>query len=91
MTQTMELLDSIPECEAIEIQSGCCGMAGSFGFEKEHCDTSLAIGELSLFPAIRSQKGEFQVITQGVSCRQQIEHGTGQRALHLAEVIAQAL
>jgi FAD/FMN-containing dehydrogenase/Fe-S oxidoreductase len=91
MNQTMGLLSSIPECEATEIQSGCCGMAGSFGFEKEHYDTSLAIGELSLFPAIRSQKGEFQIITQGVSCRQQIEHGTGQRAVHLAEVLAQAL
>lgn len=91
MDQTMELLRSIPECEAIEIQSGCCGMAGSFGFEKEHFDTSMAVGELSLFPAIRSQEGEFQVVSQGVSCRQQIAHGTGKRAVHLAEVLAEAL
>ena len=89
--QTMEVLSSIPECEAVEIQSGCCGMAGSFGFEKEHYGISLDIGELSLFPAIRSQQGDFEVISQGVSCRQQIEDGTGTRAVHLAEVLAQAL
>ena len=91
MDQTIEVLNSIPQCEAVEIQSGCCGMAGSFGFEKEHYSISLDIGELSLFPAIRSQQGDFEVISQGVSCRQQIEHGTGKRAVHLAEVLAQAL
>ena len=89
--QMMEVLRGIPECEVVEIQSGCCGMAGSFGFEKEHYDISLEIGESSLFPAIRSQRGDVEIVSQGVSCRQQIEHGTGKRAVHLAEVLAQTL
>ena len=87
----MEVLRSIPGCDAQEIPSGCCGMAGSFGFEKEHCRISMSIGEQTLFPAIRSRQGEFQVVSEGVSCRQQIEHGTGVRAKHLAEVLAEVL
>jgi Fe-S oxidoreductase len=87
----MEVLGSIRGCEALEIDSGCCGMAGSFGFEKEHYDISLKIGELALFPAIRSQQGDFDVVSDGVSCRQQIEHGTGKQAKHLVEVLADAL
>ena len=89
--QAMEVLRSIPGCEAQEISSGCCGMAGAFGFEKEHYQTSMNIGEQSLFPAIRSQQGEFVVVSEGVSCRQQIEDGTGVRARHLVEVLAEAL
>ena len=87
----MEVLAAIPGCETVEIQSGCCGMAGSFGFESEHFDISLDIGEIALLPAIRSEPGNFDVVTEGVSCRQQIEHGTGKRARHLAEVLADAL
>ena len=89
--QAIEVLRSIPGCDAEEIPSGCCGMAGSFGFEKEHYDVSLKIGEQTLFPAIRSQEGDFEVVSEGVSCRQQIEHGTGKRARHLVEVLAEAL
>jgi FAD/FMN-containing dehydrogenase/Fe-S oxidoreductase len=87
----MEVLNSIPGCDPREVQSGCCGMAGSFGFEKEHYDISLKIGEYSLFGPIRSEQGEFEVVSEGVSCRQQIEHGTGRRAKHLVEVLAEAL
>ena len=87
----MEVLRSIPGCDPREVQSGCCGMAGSFGFEKEHYDISMKIGEHSLFGPIRSEQGEFQVVSEGVSCRQQIEHGTGRRAKHLVEVLAEAL
>lgn len=87
----MEVLQSIPGANPIEIQSGCCGMAGSFGFEKEHYDISMKIGEYSLFNPIRSESGDFQVVSEGISCRQQIEHGTGRRAKHLVEVIADAL
>ena len=87
----MQVLRSIQGCEAVEIESGCCGMAGSFGFEKEHYDISLKIGEQVLFPAILSQEGEFVVVSEGVSCRQQIEHGTGKQAKHLVEVLADAL
>ena len=87
----MQVLRSVPGCDAVEIQSGCCGMAGAFGFEKEHYDISMKIGEQVLFPAIRSQEGDFTVVSEGISCRQQIEHGTGVRAKHLVEVLADAL
>ena len=88
---SMETLRSIPGCDPEEIQSGCCGMAGSFGFETEHYDISMKIGDETLFPAIRSQSGDFQVVSEGVSCRQQIEHGTGRVAKHLVEVLADSL
>ena len=89
--QAMEVLRAIPGCEPVEVQSGCCGMAGSFGFETEHYDLSMKVGEQALFPAIRSRQGEFTVVSEGVSCRQQIEHGTGVKAKHLVEVLAEAL
>ena len=87
----MELLRSIPGCDAEEIPSGCCGMAGSFGFEREHYDVSMRIGEQSLFGPIRSEAGEFQVVSEGISCRQQIADGTGRQAKHLVELLADAL
>jgi FAD/FMN-containing dehydrogenase/Fe-S oxidoreductase len=73
-----------------EIDSGCCGMAGSFGFEKEHYDISMAIGQRRLFPAIEKQANAI-VVAPGVSCRQQVEHATGRKALHPAEALAAAL
>ena len=87
----MDVLNSIRGCETVEIDSGCCGMAGAFGFAAEHYDVSMKIGEMTLFPAIRQQEGEFVVVAEGVSCRQQIEHGTGKRAMHLVEALAAAL
>ena len=88
----MSVLRSIEGCEVEEITSGCCGMAGSFGYETEHYDISMRIGEMSLFPAIREREGDdFAVIAEGVSCRQQIAHGTGRRAKHLVEALAEAL
>ncbi len=87
----MQVLNSIQGCEAREIQSGCCGMAGSFGFEKEHYDISMSIGEMALFPAVRAQEGEFELVMEGVSCRQQVESGTGKKAKHLVELLADAI
>lgn len=87
----MQTLNAIPGCEATEIQSGCCGMAGSFGMEKEHYDISMSIGEMSLFPAVRSQQGDFDLVMEGVSCRQQVKEGTGKTAKHLVELLADAL
>ena len=88
----MSVLRSIEGCEVEEISAGCCGMAGSFGYETEHYDISMRIGEMSLFPAIREREGDdFAVIAEGVSCRQQIAHGTGKRAKHLVEALAEAL
>jgi FAD/FMN-containing dehydrogenase/Fe-S oxidoreductase len=73
------------------LDAGCCGMAGSFGFEKGHYDVSLACGERVLLPAVREADPGTLVITNGFSCRQQIEQATGRQALHLAEVIRMAL
>ena len=73
-----------------EIDSGCCGMAGSFGFEKEHYDVSMAIGRRRLFPAVERQPDAL-LVAPGVSCRQQVEHATGKKALHPAEALVLAL
>ena len=73
------------------INAGCCGMAGSFGYEKEHYDLSMKIGEESLFPAIRAKGENWEIAVMGVSCRQQVADGTGRKARHLVEVLADAL
>ncbi len=74
-----------------EIKSGCCGMAGSFGFEKEHYDLSMKVGELVLFPEVRKASAETIISAPGTSCRHQILDGTGRTALHPVEVLYQAL
>ena len=70
---------------------GCCGMAGSFGFEHDKYEVSRAIGELELLPAVRSAPDDWLIIADGFSCREQIAQGTGRHALHLAEVLQMAL
>ena len=70
---------------------GCCGMAGAFGFEKDKYETSIAIGELELLPAVRNAPADCLIIADGFSCREQIQQCTGRNALHLAEVIQMAL
>jgi Fe-S oxidoreductase len=83
---------SLPENYTVEvIPSGCCGMAGSFGYEKEHYKISMQIGELVLFPAIRKLSKEVIVAAPGTSCRHQIKDGTGAYALHTVEVLYDAL
>lgn len=83
---------SFPENYTVEtIPSGCCGMAGSFGYEKEHYDLSMKIGELVLFPAVRQQTDDVIVAAPGTSCRHQIKDGTGRKALHPVEVLYDAL
>jgi FAD/FMN-containing dehydrogenase/Fe-S oxidoreductase len=74
-----------------EVDSGCCGMAGSFGFEREHYDLSVWLGNRRLAPAVKSAGPETEVVAPGMSCRQQIEHLTGRRAKHPAELLWQAL
>ncbi len=69
-----------------EVDSGCCGMAGSFGFEREHYELSMAMAERRLLPALRAAP-DVPVVAMGTSCRQQIAHGTGRQALHLAELL----
>jgi Fe-S oxidoreductase/FAD/FMN-containing dehydrogenase len=87
---TLALLRSIPGAEVIELDAGCCGMAGSFGYEAEHYELSMRIGELRLFPAIRAEPEATVIAATGVSCRQQIRHGTGRPALHPLEIVWQA-
>jgi FAD/FMN-containing dehydrogenase/Fe-S oxidoreductase len=74
-----------------EVDSGCCGMAGSFGFEQEHYDVSVWLGNRRLAPAVKAAAAETEIVAPGMSCRQQIEHLTGRRARHPAEVLRDAL
>ena len=73
------------------ITSGCCGMAGSFGYEKEHYNISMTIGELKLFPAIRKTSKDCDIVANGTSCRHQIMDGTGRAALHPISILNHAL
>ena len=77
--------------DVAEVDSGCCGMAGSFGFEREHYDLSVALGNRRLAPAVKAVDASTTVVAPGMSCRQQIEHLTGRRAKHPAEVLREAL
>ncbi|MEI8075384.1 MAG: FAD-linked oxidase C-terminal domain-containing protein [Bacteroidota bacterium] len=83
---------SLPENYSVEIiPSGCCGMAGSFGYEKEHYELSQQIGELVLFPTVRKQADDVLIAAPGTSCRHQIKDGTGKKALHPVEILYAAL
>ncbi|MGM0504140.1 MAG: FAD-binding and (Fe-S)-binding domain-containing protein [Bacteroidota bacterium] len=88
---TLFLLSFPENYTAEEIPSGCCGMAGSFGFEKEHYEVSMKIGEMVLFPAVRSAGKETLIAAPGTSCRHQIKDGTGRKALHPLEILYDAL
>ena len=74
-----------------EIPSGCCGMAGSFGYEKEHYELSMNIGEMVLFPSVRKVEEDTIISAPGTSCRHQIKDGTGRKALHPVEIMYEAL
>lgn len=78
-------------CEVEEVDSGCCGMAGAFGFEAEHYDISMKIAEMRLLPAVRAAAPTTAIATAGFSCRQQIAHGAGRTAHHPIEILADAL
>ena len=86
-----EVLSFPYQYEVEVIPSGCCGMAGAFGYEKEHYAISMHIGELVLFPKVRSKKADTILVATGGSCRSQIEDGTAQQALHPVEVLYNAL
>jgi FAD/FMN-containing dehydrogenase/Fe-S oxidoreductase len=73
------------------LDDGCCGMAGAFGFEREHYDTAQAVGELSLLPAVRKAAPTTMIVTDGFSCREQIRQSGGRQPLHFAELMAMAL
>ncbi|MFL5043499.1 MAG: FAD-binding and (Fe-S)-binding domain-containing protein [Xanthobacteraceae bacterium] len=85
------VLKLIPELQVEPIESSCCGMAGSFGYAAETIDVSLAMGELSLLPAVRAADPETLVVADGTSCRHQIRDGTGRQAVHVAHVLAASM
>lgn len=90
-SSTIQML-SLPEgYEVKEIKSGCCGMAGSFGFEKEHYEVSMKIGEMVLFPEVRESDETTTIAAPGTSCRHQIKDGTGRIALHPIEILWETL
>ena len=87
---SLQALQSLKETRLVEVDSGCCGMAGSFGYEKDHYGISQKIGERRLFPAVRRASPETEIVASGFSCRSQIQHFTGRSAKHLAQVLARA-
>lgn len=88
---TVKIL-SLPKGYSVEtIPSGCCGMAGSFGYEKEHYDVSMRVGELVLLPAVRAISDDVLIAAPGTSCRHQIQDGAGKRAFHPVEILWNAL
>jgi FAD/FMN-containing dehydrogenase/Fe-S oxidoreductase len=86
-TAMRQILERVPGLTVAEIDAGCCGMAGSFGYEKEHYDLSMQIGEDRLFPAVRGREAGTAVVACGFSCRHQIADGTGVKALHWVETL----
>ena len=83
---------SIPQNYSVEeIPSGCCGMAGSFGYEKEHFSVSMQVGELVLLPAVRAADVAALIAAPGTSCRHQIKDGAQKRAYHPVEILLEAL
>jgi len=77
--------------EVAEVDSGCCGMAGSFGFEREHYELSVSLGNRRLAPAVKAAADDTEIVAPGISCRQQIEHLAGRPARHPAQVLRDAL
>ena len=87
MPSARALLSRIPSCTTVDLDAGCCGMAGSFGYARTHYDVSRQIGERRLLPAARAMTEGTVLVASGVSCRQQVAHFTGVRALHPAELL----
>lgn len=91
LTHVKKILTRLGNNEVHMIASGCCGMAGSFGYEKEHYGLSMQIGELVLFPTVRKQPENVIIAAAGTSCRHQIKDGTGRKAKHPVEILWEAL
>jgi Fe-S oxidoreductase len=91
MPAVEKALRLVPQLDVRTIESSCCGMAGSFGYEAEHYGVSMKMAELSVLPEVRQAAADVLLVADGTSCRHQIEHGTGKQPLHVAQVLAQAL
>jgi Fe-S oxidoreductase len=85
------ILKLIPDLTVETIESSCCGMAGAFGYGADTVDVSLAMGELSLLPAVREADADTLIVADGTSCRHQIHDGAQRHALHVARVLAMGL
>ena len=90
-SSSVTALNMPPGFEATEISAGCCGMAGSFGYEKSHIEVATAAGEDRLFPAIREANANTEIATNGISCREQIGFNTPRESRHVVEILADAL
>ena len=88
---TFDMLNLPENYKVTIIPSGCCGMAGSFGYEKEHYEVSMQVGELKLFPAVKKSSTDTIIAANGTSCRHQIKDGTKREALHPVSILRQAL
>ena len=91
MSSVQQVLAMVPELIVETVESSCCGMAGSFGYDAKHFDTSMKMGELSLLPAVREADADCLIVADGTSCRHQIQGGTGREAIHVARVLEMAL
>jgi FAD/FMN-containing dehydrogenase/Fe-S oxidoreductase len=91
MGEVEKVLGLVPDLKVKPVESSCCGMAGSFGYEAEHYEISMRMGEASLLPAARKAAPDTLIVADGTSCRHQIEHGAQRNALHVARVLERAL
>jgi Fe-S oxidoreductase len=91
MPAVEKVLGMIPGLKVSTVQTSCCGMAGSFGYEAEHYDVSMKMAELALLPAVRSAPAQTLLVADGTSCRHQIADGAGRRAVHVARLLAERL
>ncbi len=91
MTAVQEVLRLVPGLEVQMVESSCCGMAGAFGYQGDHYDVSMKMGELNLLPAVRAAEPDTLIVADGTSCRQQIRDGAQREAIHVARVLEQAL
>ncbi len=91
MGAVQAVLKLVPELAVETIESSCCGMAGSFGYHADTVDVSLAMGELSLLPAVRNAPADAIIVADGTSCRHQIKDGTGRAAIHVAQLLERCL
>ena len=91
MSSVEQLLRQIPDLDLNIINSSCCGMAGAFGYEAEHYETSIKMAELDLLPAVRDADKDCLIVADGTSCRHQISDGSQRKALHVAQVLDMVL
>jgi Fe-S oxidoreductase len=90
MPAVQKVLGMVPGLKVQTVETSCCGMAGSFGYEAEHAEVSMRMAELSLLPAVRSAP-EAMLVADGTSCRHQILDGTGRKPVHVARLLETAL